>query len=77
MRYRYGLPPDEQLKAIGMVTAQWQRLESIVNFGIWSLSGTAQNVAEAITAHLNLHTRLDICKLSIGLETKIEIRMKS
>jgi hypothetical protein len=38
--YTYNLPATpEQLQAIGMVATEWQRLESIIDGGIWSLAG--------------------------------------
>jgi hypothetical protein len=61
--YTYNLPATpEQLEAIGMVATEWQRLESIVDAGIWSLAGVSEDVGLAITANLNVPTRLDMLR---------------
>jgi len=63
MAFRHGLPPAEQLPAIGMVTVEYQRLEAFVNTGIWGLSQIEdKGAASAMTAPLNLPTRLNILR---------------
>jgi hypothetical protein len=63
MAFRHGLPPAEQLQAIGMVAVEYQRLEAFVNTGIWGLSEIyGKDAASAMTAPLNLPTRLNILR---------------
>lgn len=67
--YTYSLPATpEQLKAIGMVATEWQRLESIVDGAIWSLAGVSEDVGLAITTYLNVPTRLDMLKTLFHLQ---------
>ena len=56
--------PD-YLQAIGLVSAEWNELELVINAGIWLFLGfTATenqfDLGRAVTTHLNLPIRLDI-----------------
>jgi hypothetical protein len=63
MAFHHGLPPAEQLQAIGMVSVEYQRLEAFINTGIWGLSQIQEkDAASAMTAPLNLRTRLNILR---------------
>jgi hypothetical protein len=67
--YSYNLPAtSEQLQAIGMVATEWQRLESVVDAGIWSLAGVSEAVGLAITANLSVPLRLDMLRTLFHLQ---------
>jgi hypothetical protein len=67
--YSYNLPAtSEQLQAIGMVATEWQRLESVVDAGIWSLAGVSEAVGLAITANLSVPLRLDMPRTLFHLQ---------
>jgi hypothetical protein len=67
--YIYNLPATpEQLQAIGMVATEWQRLESVIDAAIWNLAGLWEDVGLAITANLNVPTRLDMLRTLFHLQ---------
>jgi hypothetical protein len=61
--YTYDLPATpEQLKAIGMVAAEWSYLESVVETAIWRLLDLDEDDGRAITTNVRMRDRLDMLR---------------
>ena len=61
-------PSDEHLKAIGMVTAQWERLRSIVDVGTSALSEQQFQQGEEIIPYTDLRQARPRVMVSCALQ---------
>jgi hypothetical protein len=71
MAIRHGLPPAEQLQAIGAVSVEYQRLEALITAAIWGLStiyGDEKDTVAAMIAPLNLDARINIVRTLFRLQ---------
>jgi hypothetical protein len=63
---------DDHLRAIGLVSVNFQYVESYIAFVTWWLIGSDSAIAQAVTSQLSFRKLCDLCDTLVRLRTQDE-----